>query len=187
MALIADGLVIAAALTAAIYCMVLARRVQRLASLDRGLGAGIAQLSRQVDELTAALGAAKRASSGASKDLRDLTARAEIAAGRLELLLATLHETGDAGAAAGSRDGRARPGRSLARDDRDESEAAAEAGKTPEADREAGPAADPEAGFREDDGRTGAAIAGAPRGRAGDAPGDPLRRRLRAILDGDAA
>ncbi|MEM8741700.1 MAG: hypothetical protein AAGE13_09405 [Pseudomonadota bacterium] len=65
MALIADGLVIAAALTAAVYCMVLSRRIRRLASLDGGLGQAIAQLNRQVDGMQEALGAAKRAS-GAS-------------------------------------------------------------------------------------------------------------------------
>jgi hypothetical protein len=92
MALIADGLMIAAALVAAVYCLVLAARVRALKDLDRGLGAAIAELSRQVDGMQGALGEAKRVSGASAKEVRELTARAEMAAGRLELLLAALHE-----------------------------------------------------------------------------------------------
>ncbi|RMF33313.1 MAG: hypothetical protein D6754_17180, partial [Alphaproteobacteria bacterium] len=96
MALVADGLIAAAALVAAIYCLVLSRRVRRLADLDGGLGAAIAQLNAQVEGMRAALEAAKRTSSGSVRELRELTRRAEAAQGRLELLLATLHEGGPA-------------------------------------------------------------------------------------------
>ncbi|QDL94759.1 hypothetical protein FDP22_23080 (plasmid) [Paroceanicella profunda] len=91
MALIADGLMIVASLVAAIYCIVLSSRVRGLTNLDQGLGAAIAGLSRQVDGMQGALEQAKRASGASVRELREMTARAESAAGRLELLLAALH------------------------------------------------------------------------------------------------
>ncbi len=92
MNLIADGMLIAAALVAAIYCLVLARRLKRLRNLDKGLGAAIASLSSQVNEMRDALESAKQVSGASVRELAERTARAEVAAGRLELLLATLHE-----------------------------------------------------------------------------------------------
>jgi len=92
MALIADVLMIAAALAAAVYCHVLSRRLRRLQGLDGGVGAAIAQLSTQVKEMNAALEAAKSVSGESTREMAQRTARAEIAAGRLELLLAALHE-----------------------------------------------------------------------------------------------
>lgn len=92
MDLIADALLIAGALGAALYCRTLARRLGALKDLDSGLGAAIAALSRQVDELRASLDAAKSVSGDQTREVAQLTARAEMAAGRLELLLAALHE-----------------------------------------------------------------------------------------------
>ncbi len=92
MALIADGLLIAAALVAAIYCHVLSRRLRRLRDLDNGLGAAVAALSQQSEEMRRTLESAKQASGESVRELAQRTARAEVAAGRLELLLATLHE-----------------------------------------------------------------------------------------------
>ncbi|GIX15508.1 MAG: hypothetical protein KatS3mg118_3467 [Paracoccaceae bacterium] len=163
MALIADGLLIVAALTAAVYCMVLARRVQALTSLDRGLGAAIAQLSAQVDGMQEALAQAKRASGASLRDLKTLTARAEMAAGRLELLLAALHENGVERPVAGGERRRPRP---------------AGAPQAPAGDgtsREAAPrdGAAPDAPPRP----------AAPARAAGDE--DPLRRRLRDLLGAD--
>lgn len=100
MALIADGLLIAGALVAAIYCHVLARRLRRLRDLDAGLGGAIAALSRQVEEMRRTLESARQVSGESVRTLAERTARAEVAAGRLELLLATLHERGDPSAAA---------------------------------------------------------------------------------------
>ncbi|WP_118137308.1 hypothetical protein [Oceanicella sp. SM1341] len=91
MALIADGLMIVASLVAAIYCIVLSKRVHGLSNLDQGLGAAIAGLSRQVDGMQGALEQAKRVSGASVRELREMTAKAEAAAGRLELLLAALH------------------------------------------------------------------------------------------------
>ena len=48
MSLIADGLMIAAALVSAIYCHVLAGRLRKLKELDGGVGQAIAALVAQV-------------------------------------------------------------------------------------------------------------------------------------------
>ena len=92
MTLIADGLLIGAALTAAIYCHVLARRLKRLGDLDRGLGGAVAALSRQAEDLRRAMEAARKASGEQTRELARRTARAEAAAGRLEILIAAMHE-----------------------------------------------------------------------------------------------
>lgn len=92
MAVIADVILIAGVFAAALYCATLARRLRGLSRLDSGLGAAITALSQQVDEMQVSLSAAKKVSGASARDLVDMTARAEIAAGRLELLLATLHE-----------------------------------------------------------------------------------------------
>jgi len=94
MDMIADALLIAGAAGAALYCRVLSRRLTALKDLDSGVGAAIAALSRQVDDMNQSLEAAKSVSGDQSKSLSQLTARAEMAAGRLELLLAALHENG---------------------------------------------------------------------------------------------
>lgn len=92
MELISDALLLAGTATAAFYCYVLAKRVRGLTDLDAGLGGAITALSRQVDDMTASVHVAKHATGASAKELIEMTARAEIAAGRLELLLATLHE-----------------------------------------------------------------------------------------------
>lgn len=94
MALIADVLLIAGALSAALYCMILARRIKSLSRLDSGLGGAISALSQQVEEMRTSVKAATQASGASMKDLMEVTGRAEIAAGRLELLLSTVHERG---------------------------------------------------------------------------------------------
>lgn len=94
MELIADGLLIAGALVAALYCWILARRLSALKSMDKGLGGAIAGLSARVEQTRASLADTKASTSDITRELSALTARAEIAAGRLELILATLHENG---------------------------------------------------------------------------------------------
>ena len=94
MDLIADVLLIAGALSAALYCLILARRIKSLSRLDTGLGGAISALSDQVDEMRSSVKAATQASGSSMKDLMEVTGRAEIAAGRLELLLSTVHERG---------------------------------------------------------------------------------------------
>lgn len=94
MELISDALLIVGAVGAAAYCRALSKRVGALKDLDSGLGAAIAALSRQVDDLRASLDTVKSVSGDQTKEISHLTARAEMAAGRLELLLASLHENG---------------------------------------------------------------------------------------------
>lgn len=95
MNLISDGLLLAGTAAATFYCFVLARRVRGLMDLDSGLGGAITTLSRQVNDMKASVDVAKQVTGASAKELVAMTARAEIAAGRLELLLATLHENTD--------------------------------------------------------------------------------------------
>ncbi|MCC0062951.1 MAG: hypothetical protein H6895_02535 [Defluviimonas sp.] len=97
---IANILLGAGAIGAGIFCLVLSRRLKSLSQLDSGMGGAIAVLSVQVDEMTAALGAAQEAATGSAETLRALTMRAETAAAKLELMLSSLHdlpEMGDEG------------------------------------------------------------------------------------------
>ncbi|UMA64338.1 hypothetical protein LVO79_15170 [Roseivivax marinus] len=96
MELIADILLVTGALGAGFYCFVLARRLTRFTDLERGVGGAVAVLSAQVDDLSKTLAQA-RASAGTSSDsLAELTQRAEDAARRLELLVASLHDLPEA-------------------------------------------------------------------------------------------
>ena len=88
----ADILMIAAAAGAAIYCMILSRRLSRLTSFDSGIGGAIAVLSAQVDEMKAALAEAKAGTDGAGSQLRDLIGQAREISGELELMIAACHD-----------------------------------------------------------------------------------------------
>lgn len=92
MDLIADFLMAAGAFGAAFYCYVLAGRLRKFSTLETGMGGAIAVLSAQVDDMTRLLEAARGAATGSASRLEDLTARAEAAAVRLELLVASLHD-----------------------------------------------------------------------------------------------
>jgi hypothetical protein len=92
MDLIADILMTAGAFGAGIYCYVLALRLKRFTTLETGMGGAIAVLSAQVDDMTRALEAARTSATGSVSSLSVLAERAETAARRLELLLATMHD-----------------------------------------------------------------------------------------------
>ena len=92
MELIADFLIVAGTFGAAIYCYVLAKRLKRFSTLETGMGGAIAVLSAQVDDMTRALDKAGKVATGSAANLEGLTARSEAAAGKLELLLASLHD-----------------------------------------------------------------------------------------------
>jgi hypothetical protein len=92
MTLIADIFLAAGALGAAIYCLVLSRRLARFSDLEKGMGGAIAVLSVQVDDMTKALAQAQGTAKNARSDLDAVAARAEAAAQRLELLLASMHD-----------------------------------------------------------------------------------------------
>ena len=92
MELIADILMTSGAFAAGIYCYVLASRLKRFTALETGMGGAIAVLSAQVDDMTRALEAARTSATGSVSNLTLLTERAEGAARRMELLLATMHD-----------------------------------------------------------------------------------------------
>jgi hypothetical protein len=95
MRLIADILLAAGALGAGMYCYVLALRLRQFQTLESGMGGAIAVLSAQVDDMTRALDRARGAAGGQVAALESETARAEAAARRIELLLASLHDLPD--------------------------------------------------------------------------------------------
>lgn len=95
MELIADILLIAGALGAAIYCIVLSRRLHRFTDLEKGVGGAIAVLSAQVDDMTEALEKARMAATSSTDGLDASTQRAEGVAKRLELLVAAMHDLPD--------------------------------------------------------------------------------------------
>ena len=92
MELIADFLMIAGTFGAATYCYVLATRLKQFSTLETGMGGAIAVLSAQVDDMTRALDKASIAAKGSACSLEALTGRSELAAAKLELLLASLHD-----------------------------------------------------------------------------------------------
>ena len=92
MELVADILLIAGALGAGLYCVVLSRRLNRFTNLEDGVGGAIAVLSAQVDDMTTALDSARTATSSSADSLESLTGRAEGVAQRLELLVASMHD-----------------------------------------------------------------------------------------------
>lgn len=97
MDLIADSLLFAATVGAAIYCYVLAARLRRFTTLESGMGGAIAVLSAQVDDMTRALDKAKGVAGQSEQHLVALTERADALARRLELLVASLHDLPEPG------------------------------------------------------------------------------------------
>lgn len=92
MNLIADFLMAAGAFGAAFYCYVLSARLKKFTTLENGMGGAIAVLSAQVDDMTRLLDTARGAAKGSASKLEELTVRAESAAVRLEMLVASLHD-----------------------------------------------------------------------------------------------
>lgn len=92
---LADMLMVAAALGAAVYCFVLSRRVSNLNSIDKGLGGAIAVLSAQVDDMNRVLEATKSGSDIAAARLESLTHQARGIADNLETMIAACHDLAD--------------------------------------------------------------------------------------------
>lgn len=92
MAFVADILLVAGALGAGLYCHVLSRRLRRFTDLEKGVGGAVAVLSVQVDELDKALKKAQLTATSSVQNLADVNTRAEAAARRLELLIASMHD-----------------------------------------------------------------------------------------------
>lgn len=92
MEVIADIFLIAAAVGAAFYCIVLSRRLHRFSKLEGGIGGAIEGLSEQVTSMTTTLDRAEIEARASATSLEESTRRAEAAARRIELLLACLHD-----------------------------------------------------------------------------------------------
>lgn len=92
MDLISDMLLVSGALGAGFYCLVLSRRLRRFTDLEKGVGGAVAVLSAQVDDLTKTLNRAQITAKGSVDTLAEVSARAEAAAQRLELLVASMHD-----------------------------------------------------------------------------------------------
>lgn len=99
MAIIADILLTAGALAAGFYCFILSRRLRKFTDLEQGVGGAIAVLSVQVDDLSKALAQAEAASARSAQSLASQSKSAEDMAKRLELLIASLHDLPEPGAA----------------------------------------------------------------------------------------
>jgi len=92
MEIIADIFLIAGAIGAGVYCIVLSRRLKRFTDLEKGVGGAIAVLSLQVDDMTKTLEKAQVSAANSTSSLNALTGRAETVAKRLELLVASMHD-----------------------------------------------------------------------------------------------
>lgn len=92
MELLSDILLVLSATAAAVYCIVLSRRLRRFTDLEKGVGGAIAVLSAQVDDMTKTLQVAQNSASGSAESLEKMTGRAEGAARKLELLVAAMHD-----------------------------------------------------------------------------------------------
>lgn len=106
MELIADGLLIATALTAALYCLVLSRRLRNLSDSGSGIGAQIEALDRALNETRGALAETREgvgelrasAKSSLAKLAResalatDLASRLESGAARAEATMQRLYQ-----------------------------------------------------------------------------------------------
>ncbi|WP_371168277.1 hypothetical protein [Aliiroseovarius sp. 2305UL8-7] len=95
MDILADIMLGVGAIGAAIYCMVLSRRLRRFNNLQNGMGGAVAVLSAQVDDMTKMLDNAQDAAGQSATILTDLTERAEASAQKLELMMASLHDLPD--------------------------------------------------------------------------------------------
>lgn len=96
MTIIADILLALGAFGAAIYCLVLSNRLKKFTTLESGMGSAIAVLSAQVDDMTKALDKARGTAAGSAASLEALTQRAEAVSGRIELLMASMHDLPEA-------------------------------------------------------------------------------------------
>lgn len=95
MELIADIFLVAGALGAGLYCYILSKRLSRLNDLENGVGGAVAVLSAQVDDLAKSLAEAQQVAAISQDNLTDVTGRAEDAARKLELMLASMHDLND--------------------------------------------------------------------------------------------
>jgi ABC-type transporter Mla subunit MlaD len=95
MDMIVDFLLLAASAGACFFCFVLSRRLKALSSAEKGLGAGIAQLSVSAEEVKAAVSGSKSMTDAAAARIEQLLALVEEKSVALEALLAKTANAGD--------------------------------------------------------------------------------------------
>lgn len=81
---ISDILLGIGALAAAVYCVILSKKLNRLSGLDQELGTAIAVLSKQVDDLSNVLKDAQVSAETTRDELTEITLRAENVVARIE-------------------------------------------------------------------------------------------------------
>lgn len=84
MELITDGLLFIATMVAALYCLVLSRRLRRLTDMDAGVGEAITAMSTRVDEMNNALTSSQKSTQKAVADLDTRLAAAKAVLTKLE-------------------------------------------------------------------------------------------------------
>ena len=95
MALLADIMLASGALLAALYCLILSRRLRKFTDLESGIGSAVKMLSVKADALERSVKAAQASALQSVKTLDEVSDRAEAAARHLELLVASLHSLPD--------------------------------------------------------------------------------------------
>lgn len=95
MALIADGLLIATCLTAAIYCYVLSRRLKQFSSTEDGVGKQVRELNTALQETRAALKETQGSAAAEAEALAREVANARVLSTRLKDLIAQAEKVGD--------------------------------------------------------------------------------------------
>jgi hypothetical protein len=89
-----EALIVACCIAAATGCFVLNRRVQRLASTERGIGRAVSEMSRSVGQFEELLVAAEGSTREASTILDEQLAQARRLVARLEMLGGAAPRTG---------------------------------------------------------------------------------------------
>lgn len=92
MDMVMDFLLLAASVTAGLYCFILNRRLKGLTAAKTGLGAGIASLSQSAEEMKFAVAATKKAADEAAIRLEKAIADADKKATYLDDLISQLGE-----------------------------------------------------------------------------------------------
>lgn len=90
--LISDVVLLAAAIFACVYCIVLSKRLKKFSNLESGVGGAVTILSVRVEELTKILEAAQLSAESSAKTLSELVAKAEQSSRKIELQTASLHD-----------------------------------------------------------------------------------------------
>ncbi len=91
MAVISDIILAAGSFGAAIYCIVLSRRLRKFTDLESDIGQAISVLSKQINDLNGSLRLAQKSGDFTVQRLQSVSERGESAAKHLELLVASLH------------------------------------------------------------------------------------------------